>query len=125
MTFRPLGVRVQMGDAMRPVALAAVAELALFALAFRRCAWRRVALAPAVAIVAVSVVAAARREAPAYPVSDNALIELATINALDGRQLYGPYSRYGWQHPGPRCSTCLRPFTRRPDRERRVSRRAR
>jgi len=110
MTFRPLGVRVQMGDAMRPVAIAAVADVALFALAFRRCAWRRVASVLAVAIVAVSVLAAARRAAPAYPVSDNALIELATINALDGRQLYGPYSRYGWQHPGPMLFYLLAPF---------------
>src|SRR5688500_3015745 len=87
MTFRPLGVRVQMGDAMRPVAIAAVADIALFALAFRRRAWRRVACLLAVAIVAVSVLTLARRAAPAYPVSDHALIELATINALDGRQL--------------------------------------
>jgi len=110
MTFRPLGVRVQMGDAMRPLAIAAVADVALFAFAFRRCAWRRVASVLAVAIVAVSVVAAARRAAPAYPVSDRALIELATINALDGRQLYGPYSRYGWQHPGPLLFYLLAPF---------------
>ena len=110
MTFRPLGVRVQMGDAMRPVAIAAIADVALFALAFRRCAWRRVASVLAVAIVAVSVLAAARRAAPAYPVSDNALIELATINALDGRQLHGPYSRYGWQHPGPVLFYLLAPF---------------
>ena len=110
MTFRPLGVRVQMGDAMRPVALAAIADLALFALAFRRCAWRRVSCVLAVAIVAVSILAAARRAAPAYPVSDNALIELATINALEGRQLHGPYSRYGWQHPGPVLFYLLAPF---------------
>ncbi len=110
MTFRPLGVRVQMGDAMRPVALAAIADVALFALAFRRRAWLRVASVLAVAIVAVSVLVAARRAAPAYPVSDKALIELATINAIDGRQLYGPYSRYGWKHPGPLLFYLLAPF---------------
>ena len=110
MTFRPLGVRVQMGDPMRPVALAAIADVALFALAFRRRAWLRVASVLAVAIVAVSVLAAARRAAPAYPVSDKALIELATMNAVDGRQLYGPYSRYGWQHPGPLLFYLLAPF---------------
>ena len=110
MTFRPFGVRLQIGDPMRPIAIAAVADIVLFALAFRRCAWRRVASVLAVAIVAVSVLAAARRAAPAYPVSDKALIELATINALDGRQLYGPYSRYGWQHPGPLLYYLLAPF---------------
>jgi hypothetical protein len=110
MTFRPLGVRVQMGDAMRPFALAAIADLALFALAFRRRVWRRAASVLALAILAGSILAAARVAAPAYPVSDSALIELATINALEGRQLYGPYSRYGWQHPGPLLFYLLAPF---------------
>jgi hypothetical protein len=110
MMFRPLGVRVQMGDAMRPFALAAIADVALFALAFRRRAWRRAASVLAVAIVAVSILTTARGAAPVYPVSDNALIELATINALEGRQLYGPYSRYGWQHPGPLLFYLLAPF---------------
>ncbi len=110
MTFRPLGVRVQLGDAMRPVAFAAIADIALFVLAFRRRAWFRVASVLGVAIVAVSVLAAARRAAPAYPVSDKALIELATMNAADGRQLHGPYSRYGWQHPGPMLFYLLAPF---------------
>ena len=83
MTFRPLGVRVQMGDAMRPFALATIADVALFALAFRRRAWRRTA-----SILAL-------RSWPDRPggracggagVSGfrQRVIELATINALEG-----------------------------------------
>ena len=33
--------------------------------------------------------------------SDFALLELSTGEALRGTQLLGPYSRFGWRHPGP------------------------
>lgn len=32
---------------------------------------------------------------------DLATLEVRTLNALAGRQLLGPYSRYTWSHPGP------------------------
>ena len=32
---------------------------------------------------------------------DFAIIELFTLHALDGTQITGPYSRFGWNHPGP------------------------
>jgi hypothetical protein len=41
---------------------------------------------------------------PAVPVNlagDSALIELATREASEGARLLGPYSRFGWNHPGP------------------------
>ncbi len=34
-------------------------------------------------------------------VSDYGLLELGTAAASRGEQLLGPYSRYGWNHPGP------------------------
>ena len=37
----------------------------------------------------------------AAPASDFALLELSTAEALRGTQLLGPYSRFGWRHPGP------------------------
>ena len=37
----------------------------------------------------------------ASPASDFALLELSTGEALRGTQLLGPYSRFGWRHPGP------------------------
>ena len=33
--------------------------------------------------------------------NDVALVEIATRDAADGSQLLGPYSRFGWHHPGP------------------------
>lgn len=35
------------------------------------------------------------------PASDYAAFELDVRRALSGEQLLGPYSRYGWRHPGP------------------------
>jgi hypothetical protein len=37
----------------------------------------------------------------AAPASDFALLELSTGEALRGTQRLGPYSRFGWRHPGP------------------------
>lgn len=33
--------------------------------------------------------------------ADDALLTLTTRDAVTGRQLLGPYSRFGWHHPGP------------------------
>ena len=59
---------------MRPLAVAAIADVALVALAFRRSWWLLGASGLAVAIVAVAVLAIGRRATPTYPVSDHALI---------------------------------------------------
>lgn len=45
-----------------------------------------------------------------FPVADEAVTELAALNALHGRQLLGPYSRYSWHHPGPALFYFLAPF---------------
>jgi hypothetical protein len=57
-----------------------------------------------------AVLIVARRSAPMFPVADEAITELATLNALHGRQLLGPYSRYPWHHPGPSLFYLLAPF---------------
>jgi hypothetical protein len=41
--------------------------------------------------------------------SDPAVIELATLDAARGRQLLGPYSRFGFHHPGPAMFYVLLP----------------
>jgi hypothetical protein len=51
----------------------------------------------------------ARRAQPAYPVSDIAITELYTREAAHGRLLVGPYSRFGWHHPGPFLFYALAP----------------
>ncbi len=53
-------------------------------------------------------------------VSDDALIELLVRDVPGQLPLVGVYSRYGWSHPGPRCSTCLRCRTGWPARTRSV-----
>jgi hypothetical protein len=46
----------------------------------------------------------------ASPASDFALLELSTGEAARGAQLLGPYSRFGWRHPGPIYFYLLAPF---------------
>jgi heme/copper-type cytochrome/quinol oxidase subunit 2 len=42
------------------------------------------------------------RHAPPFrEVSDGAVLEIYTLEAIRGRLLVGPYSRFGWHHPGP------------------------
>lgn len=41
---------------------------------------------------------------------DYAFIELSTRSALHGHALVGPYSRYGWNHPGPAMFYWYAPF---------------
>ena len=48
---------------------------------------------------------------PAFaPAGDIALIETSTIHAANGDQLLGPYSRFGWNHPGPLYFYVQAPF---------------
>jgi len=41
--------------------------------------------------------------------ADHALIEIGVLDALEGRQLTGPYSRFGFRHPGPALFYLLSP----------------
>ncbi len=43
----------------------------------------------------------ARGQVPVRETADAAVLELYTLEAIDGRLLTGPYSRFGWHHPGP------------------------
>ena len=46
----------------------------------------------------------------AFPTGDGAVIELYTLQASRGWWEYGPYSRWGWHHPGPLLFYVLSPF---------------
>ncbi len=48
--------------------------------------------------------------ADAKVAGDPAVIELYTLRATTGAQLLGPYSRFGFHHPGPLLFYCLAPF---------------
>ena len=73
----------------------------------RRNAGVRTALAAVAVALALSPIAwdlfrtAADLDRPYFPWGDDALLELNARDALRGRQLTGPYSRFGWHHPGP------------------------
>jgi hypothetical protein len=60
-----------------------------------------------IALPASRIIDGMRSTAPA---SDFALLELSTGEALHGRQLVGPYSRFGWRHPGPAYFYLLAPL---------------
>lgn len=64
---------------------------------------RRALLAVAVfgALCAIAVVAQARGTTPIVTSADLAVTELYTEIATRGQLLVGPYSRFGWHHPGP------------------------
>jgi hypothetical protein len=50
---------------------------------------------------AAGLIVLARHAPPFREVSDGAVLEIYTLEALRGRLLVGPYSRFGWHHPGP------------------------
>jgi hypothetical protein len=72
-------------------------------------AWALVFGLAAVALIGAAVVRA-RQASPMFPVSDEAMAELHTVEASHGRQLVGPYSRFPWHHPGPAYFYFLVPF---------------
>jgi hypothetical protein len=54
---------------------------------------------------------AVTRRAPGFrEVSDGAILEISTLEAIRGTQLLGPYSRFGWHHPGPLYFYLLAPW---------------
>jgi hypothetical membrane protein len=61
---------------------------------------RNVAVCGALALTAAAILVA-RGGGPVTPVSDTAVIESYTLYASRAELMVGPYSRYGWHHPGP------------------------
>lgn len=53
------------------------------------------------AAAAAALVLLSRHAPPFREVSDGAILEIYTLEALRGKLLLGPYSRFGWHHPGP------------------------
>ena len=51
-----------------------------------------------------------RSAPPIREVSDGAILEIYTLEALRGALLVGPYSRFGWHHPGPLYFYTLAPW---------------
>ena len=70
----------------------------------------RTGLGVAALLFILVVLTIARSSSHTFPVSDDAIIELSTLNAAQGHQRLGPYSRYAWHHPGPALFYLLAPF---------------
>jgi hypothetical protein len=71
---------------------------------------RLIALAAFVIVGGTAAIFLARSAPPMFPVSDIALTELYTRDAARAQLLVGPYSRFGWHHPGPAYFYLLAPF---------------
>ena len=100
-------LRLRMTEPIRPLAAAVI-----FAVAALRPAWSRAyAVVLLAAGGAAALIAYARTaDATFAPAGDIALIEAYTIHAANGELLLGPYSRYGWNHPGPLYFYLQAPF---------------
>ena len=72
--------------------------------------WRRLASVLMVCFGLLAVVNFARQAPPITALSDIAVTELYTLLAAQGRLLVGPYSRFGWHHPGPLYFWLQAPF---------------
>jgi hypothetical protein len=70
-------------------------------------AWTGLGLA---AVVGLWAAAAAASLPVDVPLGDMALLELYTRRAADGTLAIGPYSRFGWHHPGPILFYAYEPF---------------
>lgn len=75
----------------------------------RRGAWY-VAAAVLVAALALAAAASSLKTAPhTWSVGDGAVLEIYTLHASHGTLEVGPYSRFGWNHPGPLYFYALAP----------------
>jgi hypothetical protein len=63
-----------------------------------------------VLLAGIAIAAFARRTPPIVTDSDFAVTELYTELATRGQLLVGPYSRFGWNHPGPLYFYLQAPF---------------
>jgi hypothetical protein len=95
----PLQIRVH--DPSNPLLIAVALSGLLVALSWRTPRRRTWALAAVAVIVAITGIAVTRHAERLFPLADIAVIELYARDALAGKLLVGPYSRFGWHHPGP------------------------
>jgi hypothetical protein len=100
-------IRIRITSAERPVILGVVFAVAVLFHA----GLRRVAAGALVGSGVLALIMFARTADPAYaPAGDIALIESYTLHAVHRELFLGPYSRFGWNHPGPLYFFLLAPF---------------
>ena len=95
----PLQIRVH--DPSNPLLIAVALSGLLVAISWRTPRRRTWALAAVAVIVAIAGIVVTRHAERLFPLADIAVIEIYARDALAGKLLVGPYSRFGWHHPGP------------------------
>lgn len=108
--WKLLGIPIRVFDFARPLSLAAALAAVLLIYGWTQRSFRRLAVALLVVSATFALAGFARQTAPYAPIGDLALIESYTIDASSGQLLVGPYSRFGWHHPGPLYFYVLAPF---------------
>src|SRR5262249_4959114 len=73
-------------------------------------AWWLAVVCVGLAILTIVITTLGHRAPPFREVSDGAILEIYTLEALRGTLLVGPYSRFGWHHPGPLYFYLLAPW---------------
>ena len=71
---------------------------------------RRAGVIGAIVMLLLALSADSARSRRTFPAGDGALLESYTLLATQGRLVYGPYSRFGWHHPGPLYFWTAAPF---------------
>ena len=97
-------------DYLKPLAWGAAAATALLVLEWHRTRWRRVGMAALALLGSLGLVNFATYAAPIVTDSDIAVSELYVELATRAHLLVGPYSRFGWHHPGPLFFYLVAPF---------------
>jgi hypothetical protein len=109
--------RVRLGFRMvRPNDVCGAAEVAVVlfgiiaALGWRHRMLRRAAVVCMTGMILVTVTIYSAGSRRTFPTGDKALIESYTLLATQGKLMVGPYSRFGWHHPGPLYFWIAAPF---------------
>lgn len=104
----PFSIRTS--NPFRPLAAVVMAAGVLLVCCRDVRALRLTALASLTLLVPLGVMLFTRLSPADWNVGDQAFTELYTVYAAAGQQALGPYSQYGWHHPGPLLFYVLAPF---------------
>ena len=101
LSWRAGPLRIGVRDPSNPLLLAVALCGLLVAISWRAPRRRTWALVAVTGVVALAGIAVTRDAERLFPLADIAVIEMYARDALTGKLLVGPYSRFGWHHPGP------------------------
>ncbi len=97
-------------DVVGAAQVAAVFSGIVMVLEWDRRSIRYAALAALAGLALLTMVITTGTPRRTFPRGDTALIESYTLMATQGTLVVGPYSRYGWHHPGPLYFWLAAPF---------------